>query len=521
MGVVQATAAPMVEATSCFALCDAEFHSKAITSQCTLGPVTDNVCAGSANVGFDVHAVSCADAMPFARNTAHHALVGALLRGQENYCIAASGFTAYACGEVGIPSLYGSGGSNVEVRYYGMVAVSSGAAPAMTGGLVCGGDGCLFNLSTSVIMGNAPGSVGFIWNEFHNGPSAAFPRSDPPASYFDLDVDAAWGGRMVLRNVSFTGFSGAGSAAIVGGFDPDSSAPLQVSGLTFAAGDSRIYMRDPDPGWRTDDNCGSNTDCTGPHNTLLIDVDGSLSGAPSQVLPNNEPLLSADPRCVRRSGWNGYVCNGTSFRMLYYETLDPDFLSRRLWPVTFAQPHGQTVMAGFEDHLWNGGWTSLLRMNRYAAPVESDVTISLSGSPPRKLRLQIPHDEVPTIAGTLVRLNYVRPEIPTLLIGNVTMTRVYEAPPNTTAPHGTWYWYNLGRQLTVVLHAGHPAIVSTLTDLVMISLYISVTDAQFWSAPTEAFLNDVAYSLGLDPGTLVIAGAAPSSQRRRRLRSGG
>lgn len=37
--------------------------------------------------------------------------------------------------------------------------------------------------------------------------------------------------------------------------------------------------------------------------------------------------------------------------MLYFESLDYDRLSRRLWPVTV----GKLTLAGFMDHMWNEG----------------------------------------------------------------------------------------------------------------------------------------------------------------------
>ena len=53
----------------------------------------------------------------------------------------------------------------------------------------------------------------------------------------------------------------------------------------------------------------------------------------------------------------------------------------------------------------------------------------------------------------------------------------------------------------------------------MISLVIEVTDQQFWTASTEAFLHDVTYSLNLDYTTLVIAGSSMNSGRRHLMGS--
>lgn len=138
--------------------------------------------------------------------------------------------------------------------------------------------------------------------------------------------------------------------------------------------------------------------------------------------------------------------------MLYYETLDPDSLSRRLWPVTFAQTRGATVLAGFMDHLWNGGWTSLLRLNRYGAPIDGSVAITTSGSKPRTLRIEIPR----VGAGpSVISIDYGRPEVPTLTLSSGAIAnRVYTSAPSAMDQHGTWFWDNPGRKVVVVVVPG-------------------------------------------------------------------
>ena len=399
------------------------------------------------------------------------------------------------------------------------MVVRTGSGPGFAGGFMCPvdedgfGQDCSYSLTNSVALSGKTSSTGFLWNQFFSGAAISFPRKEPVQAYYDADVDAAWGGRMQITNVTFVGFSGPGSAAILTGTDADSIAPLYVKGLRFV--DSMpLYMRDPDLIWRTEHDCGVDRDCTGPHNLILYDLDGSLGGGVAQILPHNPPLLAGDSRCSVRGDWNAYACKSTNFTMLYYETLDPDRLSRRIWPVTFAQSRGSTVLAGFMDHLWNGGWTSLLRLNRYGAPIDGDVTITTSGSKPRTLRIDIPRSGSQT---TVVKIDYVRPEVPVLTLRSGAIApRVYTGPPSHTDPHGTWFWDNPARMVVVAVSPGSGHIVSSLTNLVMISLMISVTDAQFWNATTEAFINNIVYSLGntIDYTTIVIAGSSITSNRR-------
>ena len=492
---------PATQATACFTVCG-------VNGAPCEGVVTGCVCAGSADAGFVLYATPCGAASPYAGNVAHHALVGTIVHGRFGVkCAEVAGFAAYACSEVAIPSLYGQPGTYFasDVRLHHMVAATMDGSVAAAGGLQCtpAMGACSYTLSQSVVVG-APGGVGFMWNAFQET-SPRYPRSSPPQSYFSMDADAAWAGSMHLVNVSFVD-----GATIVGGSNPDSSAPLSVAGLRFAGGAGRYFGRDPDPSWRDDSNCGNNTDCTGPRETLLNDLDGSLTGSVAQVLGNDAGLLGGDGRCAYRGDWNAYVCRGTAFRMLYMESLDPDRISRRLWPVRFTQRAGTSTVAGFMDHLWNGGWTSLLRLSRFAVPVEAAVAVTFTGTLPRNLRMETPAG----VGGTVVEISYIRPELPQLTVGGAVMPRVGVAPTPSSA-HGAWFWDGHRNAAMVTLQPGQPSVVATLTDLVMISLNLIVTDAAFWTAPMDTFVAYIASALSAAPADVVVVNVQPPVGRRR------
>ena len=487
------------QATACFAVCSAG-------NPC-FGAVTGCACAGSANAGFALYAPPCWAPPPYAGNTAHHAIVGVLLHGGGEACAAASGFAAYACSEVAIPSLYGQGDySCSELRLSRMVAAAAPDGVAAAGGMQCPPDlgKCSYTLSESVLLG-AHNATGFLWNAFlEAGPT--FPRMVPPQAYYTFDADAAWGGSMRLANVSFVD-----GATIGGGSNPDSAAPLRVAGLKFSSGAARYFGDDPDPAWRNDEDCGNNTDCTGPRTMILSDEDGTLTGeAGTQVLGNDGGLLDGDGRCRYRGDWNAFVCRGTAFRMLYLESLDPDRFSRRLWPARFVQRAGTAIVTGYMDHLWKDGWTSLLRLNRFGVPVEAAVTVEFTGTMPRSIRMETPAG----LGGTVVEVAYVRPELPQLMVGKAVMPRS-NATPTPTSPHGTWFWDAFRNSAKVTLQPGRPAVVATLTDLVMVSLDLIVTDAQFWAAPTDEFLSYLAFGMGAPPSALSVISIQPPTGRRR------
>lgn len=420
---------------------------------------------------------------------------------------------------MGIPAPFGQPGySATTVRYSRMVAAYQDLC--FTGGLLCPvGAHCTYELRDSVALGDGrPGQAGFLWSQFYEGTSSTFPRKPGTLNYHACDNDAAWGGEMRLANVTMSGFTGAGAAAVVGGRFPDSSAPLFVAAANMA-GSRPLYIAEPNPGWRVDDDCGNFTDCTGPRLVLAHDRDGSWLGrADAQAVARSPAHAARRSGCALNADWNAYVCVGTQMRMLYFESLDPDRLSRRLWPVTFADTGGAAVAAGFMDHMWAGGWTSLLRLNRYAAPVDgANVSITTTGTMPRRARLQLPggvYNSTAVGAATVVTIPYVRPEVPDVTVGAAAGTRLFWNPPSVDDAHGTWYWHNPTRSLLVTVHPGAPAVVLTLTNLVMISIMISITDAAFWTSSTEEFLNDVTYSLGLDATKLVVVGWDQTPSRR-------
>lgn len=170
----------------------------------------------------------------------------------------------------------------------------------------------------------------------------------------------------------------------------------------------------------------------------------------------------------------------------------------------------RTLPPRTQDHLWSSNWPSHLRLNRYGAISES-ARIVFKGSPPRRIRVQMNGNA--SFAPAIVRVSYGRPEVPVVAQG----VRVWSSP-NITDPHGTWYWNNKERTLEVAVHHDAPALTASLTNLVMVSARISVTDAAFWAAQTMEFVAYVAFTLGIPSSTIVVVGMDPPVATRRALR---
>ena len=173
----------------------------------------------------------------------------------------ASGFTAYDCQDVAIPSLFGQAGYHVaNIRMDSMMAAASRGF-AMSGGHRCIQDQvcfrwlesfvmaglfddykfhknqvCNYTLTNSAIVATGAGR-GFYLNQF-SPTEYIFPRSTP-ISFAATQFDAGWGGSVTLSGVSFHG------AGIVTGLDPDTTPALYASRLSGAS----VRIEDPNPSW--------------------------------------------------------------------------------------------------------------------------------------------------------------------------------------------------------------------------------------------------------------------------------
>lgn len=186
---------------------------------------------------------------------------------------------------------------------------------------------------------------------------------------------------------------------------------------------SEAWLHDPDPALINGDDC-VDMECTGLHNTVVDDLDGSLwmgAGA-GQLVSSYGPAFASDTRCNQLTSLNAYACRDTAYSQLHFESLDNDRYTRRVHPVrvvgnlTSGAP-SLAMLNSQQDHRWDDGYTSLLRLSRFMATVELGAEYYISfgyrsgtvGTAPRDMRLQIP--TAAATAGIILNIQYTSPDV--------------------------------------------------------------------------------------------------------------
>jgi hypothetical protein len=247
------------------------------------------------------------------------------------------------------------------------------------------------------------------------------------------DMDASLGGITALRNIHMANWKykdlcGFSNAAFSNNPMASDNSPVHVfSNVTKknVASGADVYLWSPDPDKINDDDCVDGM-CTGLFHTVVRDLDGTLlldGKGKSQVVPNYSPVWTNDARCNQLSVTNAYTCIETAYTQLHFDSLDNDKYSRRVHPVrvlgTLASgASSEAYLNSQQDHRWDNGYTSNLRLSRFHVAVElgGEYTISFGirgatiGTAPRDMRLWIP-DAASSDPGIVVKLQYSAPNV--------------------------------------------------------------------------------------------------------------
>ena len=133
----------------------------------------------------------------------------------------------------------------------------------------------------------------FVGETANKGPSTLLSASFPIRGYEYYD------GRVGAERVTFANYvSNATRPASGLGFNRSNgfnvSSGNYASALTFVNANG-VYLEDP------------KADKDGDKSAIILDADGTLSGAPGNVVVANNPLLRTSA-CTARAEWNAYVC---------------------------------------------------------------------------------------------------------------------------------------------------------------------------------------------------------------------
>ena len=276
--------------------------------------------------------------------------------------------------------------------------------------------------------GTRIGLMGAVWDSR----GAEFPRKEPFMWAHGNDMDASLGGKTTLTNIhmanwEYTDLCGYYNAAFATNPMATDNSPVHIfSGVTKSnvIEGAGLYLWDPDPAKINSDDC-VDMECTGLHHTVLRDVDGSLftGQANSQLVPSYGPAWTNDARCNLLNLTNAYTCIGTAYTELHFDSLDNDKYTRRVHPVRVLGKlvngaSSEAYLNSQQDHRWDDGYTSLLRLSRFHVAVElgGEYYISFGyrdgtvGTAPRDMRLWIP-DATDSDPAVVVKFQYTAPNV--------------------------------------------------------------------------------------------------------------
>lgn len=247
-----------------------------------------------------------------------------------------------------------------------------------------------------------------------------------------------WNPRAEMNNVSFFNFKTSskcnGRISIIGMpdiYQPDYTPTHYFRNCKFTnvAKEAVAFLRDPPLAWASVNDCGE-WPCTGPSNAVfnfydsVWAVNDGVTALPDfwtagttkysfQVLGKITSAGETYPNCKFSMQMNAYFCADPAqtkppqIGVLLFESLDGDRDKRNLQPVVITNGDGyKNVLNKFMDHDWDGFYTSLKRLNRYPAQVQTGkaYTVTFTGTPPSNMRFVLRSDA--GTAGVTVKIPY-------------------------------------------------------------------------------------------------------------------
>lgn len=267
--------------------------------------------------------------------------------------------------------------------------------------------------------------MGTLWDD----KAAAFPSNEPFKWSFENAGDASLGGKTTLTNIHMANWKYVDLCGNYNGaYTPNPTAtdnsPVhifsQVTKENMVVG-ADVFLWDPDPSKINSDDC-VDMECTGLNHGVVKDLDGSLwAGSAGQLVPAYGPAWTNDDRCNLVNLTNAYTCIGTSYTILHFDSLDNDRHTRRVHPVRVLGTltngaSSEAYLNSQQDHKWDDGYTSLLRLSRFMVAVELGGSYYISygyrdgtiGTAPRDTRFWIP--DAADTEGVVVKIQYTAPD---------------------------------------------------------------------------------------------------------------
>ena len=295
----------------------------------------------------------------------------------------------------------------------------------------------------------------------------------------------------------------------------DKSSNVKTSSLVLTNVDTSntVFYNNPDDEWIGIDDCGG-WFCTGIKNILIRDLDGTLSGGSATSLIPSIPGIYDGNTCTSRSDANTFACGTTGWGMLVFDSQDVDALTRILSPINITNSDGYSNgLNNFMDHLWDGFYTSLKRLSRYPAAVQTgkDYIVKFTSTIPNSVKWQL--QGALTDEGITVQYGYQTPQ--SVKIVNKDGTNIpqkYKKSANDPATVGSsdtcgTNTYDLEtRKITLKLSGDESCqLVVSLVNSIQASIRYAVTIEEFFNQDgPAAFIDKVAAVLNINPASIRI-----------------
>ena len=315
---------------------------------------------------------------------------------------------------------------------------------------------------------------------------------------------------------------------------PDYELPQVFSNVSYynVDPDGLVYMFNPNTHWLNPADC-VDWNCTGPLNSLAIDTDGSVIGAPGYILPNSPGVAKADI-CTLKSIMNAYFCirnqsDPNYYMVLQFESFDSDNQTRTFSPInvtsygnSFTSESGggfRDDLANFQDHTWDGFYTGHIRWSRFPGIVWSGqyYNITARGTLPNSWLFQLQATGGNTQA-VVVAIYYQDPAALNVyrwsdnsLISPLGYSGKSLIECSLTSSHGANQWYANDHIFQFVLRTEEPLYIAKSSS-VTINMEMDMDINYFFAnGGTSSFIDRFAAMLKIPSYRIRIANVAVGS----------
>lgn len=231
------------------------------------------------------------------------------------------------------------------------------------------------------------------------------------------------------------------------------------------------------------------------------------------IISGNDENAQGFDKCSKVKAWNGYYCENNKLALITFESFDEDKFKRILSPINVVSMNltSRNVLNTFMDHLWDGFYTSMLRLSRFAALVQGGkgmvYTVSYTSTPPQRQQFTMRADYTEVI----IRIRYTKPGAYLVYDTNGKEIKANAWDASISAPgmvKGAFCGENryVGVINTLDFYLGPNCNISiNPIDSVQASVRLNWTVSEFYKAGgTTQFQDRIAASLGIKPANIKI-----------------